>query len=197
MQSSEFQTEPYSANYGQKPFWRAPLKYWYMLGGKSWSQKGKSFFEKGASWSQKGKSCFDKGNPVPNSMNYFGFLGPVPSWDTLIVRMLVRLERGWERWECWWQWLYGGRTDEARPSAARWVWSIIVGWSHQQGNPQSTPDETPCPTLFQNPWFLYNSNQYWTKEMSLRGRWWRQHCRPTVCSNFGWVWQILEQKQSK
>ena len=72
MQSSEFQTEPYSASYGQKPFWRATLTYWYMSRVKSWSQKGKSFF--------------DKGNPVPNSVNYFWIVGPrgtiwVPKWS--------------------------------------------------------------------------------------------------------------------
>ena len=32
-QASEFQTEPYSASYGQKPFWRVPVKIWVYLRG--------------------------------------------------------------------------------------------------------------------------------------------------------------------
>ena len=32
-QASEFQTEPYSASYGQKPFWRAPVKIMVYLKG--------------------------------------------------------------------------------------------------------------------------------------------------------------------
>ena len=43
---SELQTEPYSASYDQKPFWKVPSKSWHMLQeGKSCCQEGKSCFQ--------------------------------------------------------------------------------------------------------------------------------------------------------
>ena len=62
-QSSEFQTEPYSASYGQQPFWRVPAKILKYLGGKSYSQKGKSCIKKGETCIQKGNTCIQKGKP--------------------------------------------------------------------------------------------------------------------------------------
>ena len=53
---SELRTEPYSAIYAQKPFWRVPSKSWHML------QEGKSCFQKGKSCFQEGKSCFQGGD---------------------------------------------------------------------------------------------------------------------------------------
>ena len=61
---SEFQMEPYSASYGQKPFWRVHVKILKYLGGKSYSQKGKSCIQKGETCIQKGKPCIQKGKPA-------------------------------------------------------------------------------------------------------------------------------------
>ena len=55
---SELQTEPYSASYDQKPFWKVPSKSWHML------QAGKSCFREGKSCFHGRKSYFKKGNPA-------------------------------------------------------------------------------------------------------------------------------------
>ena len=59
--ASELLTEPHSASYGQKPFWRVPAKILKYLGGKSFSQKGKSCIQNGKSCIQKGKPSIQKG----------------------------------------------------------------------------------------------------------------------------------------
>ena len=44
---SEFQTEPYSASYGQIPFWRVPAKILKYLGANPVLKKGNPAFKKG------------------------------------------------------------------------------------------------------------------------------------------------------
>ena len=55
--ASEFQTEPYSASYGQKPFWRVPAKILKYLGANPVLKKGNPV-------SKKGNPAFKKGNPA-------------------------------------------------------------------------------------------------------------------------------------
>ena len=67
---SEFQTEPYSESYGQKPFWRVPAQILKYLGGKSCSQKGEILvFKKGNPVFKKGNRAFEKGNLAFNKGN--------------------------------------------------------------------------------------------------------------------------------
>ena len=62
--ASEFQTEPYSASYGQKPFWRVPAKILKYLGANPVLKKGNPVFKKGNPAFKKGNPAFKKGNPA-------------------------------------------------------------------------------------------------------------------------------------
>ena len=87
IQSLEFQTEPYSASYGQKTFWRVPAKILKYIGGKSCPQKRKSCIQKGNSCIQKGKPCIQKGKSCIQKGNIWAqiYFGIESAWPGLVI----------------------------------------------------------------------------------------------------------------
>ena len=61
---SEFQTEPYSASYGQKPFWRVPATILKYPGANPILKKGNPAFKKGNPEFKKGNLACKEGNPA-------------------------------------------------------------------------------------------------------------------------------------